>query len=577
MDFIWVFTCLVDSKFLSKRNNLVLIAILLTGSFLAQLGPMISFTIRIKIIFIITLACVLLFFTSSYVSRVLSHNTDVVIEIERVNYPSLNLTALNKTLLKEAYERFNTAVMLGDIDTLDANQSVAKQINDNLSLIAGFHPLQKEALDTLEDKVNLYFNNAFSLASGIIDGTADLSKAASLAEVNRQLYEEIDALLNSNHEKDKQLFEKQVSELIKQNKQTESFIIAMCLFSLVSLITVAWVVARGIRRDLMMVTGKIKDVIAAGNTDLTVRLEYEKKDELKPLVDNFNLFVEMQHNNILKIANDSTSLTDISNGLSTANTEAHRVSNEQLIAVDSVANSIIQLSQVAQDISSNALDTAKAVTTTLELSQRGGDFVQDTMQSLNVLVEDIKKGAEVVAELNASTKNAESILNTINTIADQTNLLALNAAIEAARAGEQGRGFAVVADEVRTLASRTQTSTHEIQQVLEQLQTKANTTMNFIENSVKSAEVCTAKSIDAEVTLKNIIANVSDVEAQNALIAKATEQQGNTTQDIESNLLQIRDMSQQTVNSLLQVDQMTQEIKTVKEDLVMVTDQFRLQ
>ncbi|MGL4712375.1 MAG: methyl-accepting chemotaxis protein [Shewanella sp.] len=315
--------------------------------------------------------------------------------------------------------------------------------------------------------------------------------------------------------------------------------------------------------------------IASGDGDLRVRLDYSKDDELKELVTYFNQFVAKLHDNISNVVTNTHVLSSISTNLTQENRNAKAVSEQQLMAMDEVASAVLQMTHVAADISHNAHDTARAVSDAMALSQTGAASVLETQHSLELLVTDVNKTAEVVAELNESTKNAESILLAINSIAEQTNLLALNAAIEAARAGEQGRGFAVVADEVRTLASRTQTSTKEIQAVLESLQTKADIAMSIIRNSLNNAELCNQKSLEAETTIKQVAVNMADIDQRNELIAAATEEQGQTTKEMESHVLNIQNMSHQTANSLTRLDEMARSIETVKVQLIRVTEQFK--
>lgn len=206
----------------------------------------------------------------------------------------------------------------------------------------------------------------------------------------------------------------------------------------------------------------------------------------------------------------------------------------------------------------------------------GEQQVKSTILAVQELTHDVSNASLVVKQLNDNTQSAGSILESISSIAEQTNLLALNAAIEAARAGEQGRGFAVVADEVRTLASRTQSSTQEIQSVLLQLQDQAKTASSIISDSVVKAETCVEKSIVAENSLQKITSDIIEISQRNESIAAATEEQEQTSTRIETFVEEIRKMAEGTSNSVQQVDAVAQDIQKVTRNLSTLTGHFKV-
>ena len=240
--------------------------------------------------------------------------------------------------------------------------------------------------------------------------------------------------------------------------------LAMCIFG--------WLVVRGIRADLANISDKMHD-IAEGDGDLTVRLQHEKNDELKPLVESFNSFVSHLQQNVTHTIDNVTQLDSISGSLVKSSQVTNELSTKQHLSIEEVSSSLNQLFLAARDIATNANDASSSASSASEQASLGEQQVESTIVAVKELTNDVSNASQSCQTTKRQHTKCRFILESISAIAEQTNLLALNAAIEAARAGEQGRGFAVVADEVRTLASRTQTSTQEIQSVLLQLQEQA--------------------------------------------------------------------------------------------------------
>jgi len=216
-----------------------------------------------------------------------------------------------------------------------------------------------------------------------------------------------------------------------------------------------------------------------------------------------------------------------------------------------VASAVQELSTVVQEVAESANQAAVAAESASAASASGKIVVNRTRDASHTLEQDVESAATVIAELSADSQQIGSVLDVIRGIAEQTNLLALNAAIEAARAGEQGRGFAVVADEVRTLASRTQQSTEEIQSMIERLQGRSRDAVEVMDKGRRNAEACVAQVAEAEHSLAQISEAVECINVLNAQIATASEQQRATTESINGSVAGISSVADVTADEAM--------------------------
>jgi len=284
--------------------------------------------------------------------------------------------------------------------------------------------------------------------------------------------------------------------------------------------------------------------INCGEGDLVKRLDINSNDEFGKVSEDFNQFLSYLQNLIKEVKSTSSQVRLNTDKTEDSSSQAAQELNSQLSELDQLATAMSEMSATAHDVAGNAQSAAQKASEADDIARSGVAIVDKTSASIAQLTTQMGSVVTTINELVNYSNNIESILTVITDIADQTNLLALNAAIEAARAGEQGRGFAVVADEVRTLASKTQESTEQIKGMISQLQVGVKNAESVILKSRENADETQQVAIQASTSLNEIRASIDAINGMNVQIATAAEEQSMTTKEINQNTQNIRNISQ---------------------------------
>lgn len=366
-----------------------------------------------------------------------------------------------------------------------------------------------------------------------------------------------------------------MSEL--DNLVNEAVVDAIVLIVVISLIaaSIAFMVQASITKPVNQVVQALRD-ISEGEGDLTRRLPVSGSDEIAELATCFNTFVERLHSIISSVADTAQEVSENAHMVSQLSNENESAIKDQQAEIEQVVVAIKQMANVVQDVTESVSETAEKAHQADQSATNGKAVVNETTHQIENLASEIRRAAEVIDRLNKETVSIGSVLDVIRGVAEQTNLLALNAAIEAARAGEQGRGFAVVADEVRTLASRTQSSTTEIQEMIERLQVGAKEAVDMMAEGTSQAEASVQKAGEATHSLVDITELVSVIRDRTNQVAVASEEQSSATQQIEGNIDSISQVALSTAESSSRINSNTSSLAERAEQLTSLVNRFKL-
>lgn len=316
--------------------------------------------------------------------------------------------------------------------------------------------------------------------------------------------------------------------------------------------------------------------IAEGDGDLTKRIPHLKNDEIGLLVNEFNTFVDKIQDLVKQTVVTTKEVGQSSITASGIGEQTNHIIDAQKQEIDLVATSATELAKTSNEISNNVNQSIELAETAQEQVTQGTLVVEQATVGITRLSENVICAAKVVNELKEGTQSIGDVLNVIGGIADQTNLLALNAAIEAARAGEQGRGFAVVADEVRTLASRTQESTANIESIISKLQTTAVAAVDAMKNSRKEAGSSVQLTKTVQKVLSEINTVMAEIQGQTCEIAVAVSQQATVAEEVSKNITNVRLLTDDTVKVSAEMTESLQGLQVHSQTLTSVVQQFKV-
>lgn len=458
-------------------------------------------------------------------------------------------------------------------DGFDKANEYAKLFEKTLGELNTLAPQYKSEYATLRDRFSQYYAVGTSMAKTYVEqGPSGGNKM--MGEFDKVA----DALVKDlSHfvETIKQNTAKAVTEARNKANQKKTLVMALAGVFVAMLLAILVVFQLGVIRPLRMIILHAKEM-ASGDGDLTRRLDDSHANELGELGLWLNKFIHGLHTMMSDIRQSVMKLNTQAVELASVAHDTEHIIDEQGQQTQQVATAMNEMAASVQEVARNAVSAAEAVKSAETEATAGSKRVDETAAAIGMLSNGIEQSAGVIGNLKNESEHIGSVLDVIKGIAEQTNLLALNAAIEAARAGDQGRGFAVVADEVRSLASRTQHSTQEIQQMISRLQQGTANAVNAMNASQQHAMSSVSKATEAGRSISIINNSVSTMAEMNIQIASASEQQSAVADSINQNIDAIHSASERTVKQAARSTQISSAMSTLADDLQQLVGRFKL-
>jgi methyl-accepting chemotaxis protein len=558
-----------------------------------------DFSIKVKLFAITLFLLILMIASAGYALKSMDHIADELDSIVTIDIPMINvLTKISESQLEKtrSFERLFRYANLQNktaesIEKINKNKAqiiqydieIKEQISKALQLSqqakqVAFNNTQQSEIENVEHALNRiredydnFIKQANSILTMIDHGQINEAEKliASLEQDEDKLTYNTESLLH-----EMETFTEKAGNRAAEHEHTAIVILAMlALLSLLIGLSISRLLSNNISKRLTYSVKQL-ETIASGN--LRHDLEVSGHDEIGKLQQSMST-MQQRLREMIKHINDTTiQLSTAADEVSTVTSQTSANVQQQQSETEQITTAMTQMSATVREVTLNIESTSNSASDVNTQVKTGQEMVSNALCGVNKLGEQIETNATVISELERNSENINSVLEVIKSIAEQTNLLALNAAIEAARAGEQGRGFAVVADEVRTLASRTQDSTSEINQMIESLQTNSANAVQAMEISRKQATTVVGQAQSAEEALQAISTSVARIDQMSSQIATAAEQQSSVTDEMTRNIDHINNLAIQNAAGSEQTSAAGEELSRMASSLQQMVAAFRI-
>lgn len=536
---------------------------------------MLRLTIAKKLMLLVTIAVLGFVISQGYSQWIERENSARLAEVEQRLYPTLELTTVNLGSLLLMEQQINSSVTTGDEAALEEAEKHYQEIRSNLQKLSQLNSRLAAQVAEIDQLLQDWYSTATRIARSFIGGNVDYEKVGAEAAANADKLAALRKLLSTMKEKTTAEFTGSISETVESSRSAGQIALAIALCVVIALIAVSSIIGRSITFSINEVTMSLKEM-ASGAGDLTKRIEYPGHDEIRYLVKYFNAFVEKLHRSFADVSEDVGGLAHVASRLTHSSGQNLSRINEQARAISAMRSSIEELMKSVNEIAEFAVNASSQAQDASSAAARGKATLTANVATISTLAEEVRSAANVVNRFEEFSTDVGQLLNTIQTVAEQTNLLALNAAIEAARAGEHGRGFAVVADEVRGLAVRTRQATEEIHKVISELRSVSASAVTAMQGSVERANRGVEATAASGEVLNSILNNVETISSINEQIAAATQEQSATFAHVSDHVNGIYHNTQLVTSSTNELDEISRDIGHISEALRKIAGQFRV-